>query len=85
MTLNTKRIAVYEQVTIQNGEPTKGGEALTGFIFMDCKVTDQMRMMEHPVENGAKITDYEVREPIQINLTASLTVHRQPGRGLRCL
>lgn len=77
MTLNTKRIAVYEQVTIQNGEPAKGGEALAGFIFMDCKVTDQMRMMEHPVENGAKITDYEVREPVQISLTASLSTADQ--------
>lgn len=44
MILNTKRIAVYEQVS---------------------------------VENGAKITDYEVRNPVEIALTASLSTGDQ--------
>lgn len=79
MILNTKRIAVYEQVSVHNGETSTGGEQLSDFVFMDCHVTDAMRMMEHPVENGAKITDYEVRNPVEISLTASLSTGYQSG------
>ena len=77
MILNNKRIAVYEQVSVQNGAAQTGGEQLADFVFMDCHVTDAMRMMEHPVENGAKITDYEVRNPVEISLTASLSTGDQ--------
>lgn len=69
---NTKRIAIYEQVSIQNGEPRTGGELLAGLRLMDARIADDMQMMEHPVESGAKITDFEVRNPVEISVQAAL-------------
>lgn len=74
---NTKRIAIYGQVSVEDGSPRTGGEVLSGFVLMDCKVSDRMQMMEHPVESGAKITDYEVRQPVEVNIQASLSTYNQ--------
>lgn len=77
MSNNTKRIAIYEQVTVQNGEPTAGGEVLADLAFMEARVMDEAELMEHPLEDGSKIVDHKVHQPIEVTIQASLDLSLQ--------
>lgn len=74
---NSKRIAIYTQAAGQTDTTAVGGELLSGLVLMDARIADDMQMMEHPVENGSKITDYEVRNPVEISIQASLSLSDQ--------
>ena len=62
--LKDKPVALY----------TDGGqEVLADAAIISCKVNDQSKLMEHPIESGAKISDHKVFEPRSMELTVALT------------
>ena len=64
MIYRNKSIAIY-------GEG--GGEILSNASIVSCSVNDSSKLMEHPVESGAVISDYKVFNPITATLVVALT------------
>lgn len=64
MIYRNKSIAIY-------GEG--GGEILSNASIVSCSVNDSSKLMEHPVESGAVISDYKVFNPITASLVVALT------------
>lgn len=50
-----------------------GNEVLADVAIISCRVNDQSKLMEHPIESGAKISDHKVFEPRSMDLTIALT------------
>ena len=48
-------------------------EVLQDCAIIDCVVKDTARLMEHPIETGAKIVDHKVFEPRQVQIQLALT------------
>lgn len=63
-TLKDKPVILYTQ---------DGEEVLADASIISCRVDDQSKLMEHPIESGAKISDHKVFEPRSIELTIALT------------
>lgn len=62
--LKDKQVILYTQ---------DGEEVLPDASIISCRVSDQSKLMEHPIESGAKISDHKVFEPRTIDLTIALT------------
>lgn len=60
---NNKPVAIY----------ANGGEILRLSSIISCRVTDTARLMEHPVESGAIITDHKVFQPKRFVVTVALS------------
>lgn len=60
---NNKPVAIY----------ANGGEILRLSSVLSCRVTDTARLMEHPVESGAIITDHKVFQPKRFVVTVALS------------
>ena len=50
-----------------------GNEVLADVAIISCRVSDQSKLMEHPIESGAKISDHKVFEPRSMDITIALT------------
>ena len=64
MVYRNKSIAIY-------GEG--GGELLSSASIISCSVNDSSKLMEHPIESGAVISDYKVFNPVTASLVVALT------------
>lgn len=63
-TLKDKPVILYTE---------DGEEVLENAAIISCRISDQSKLMEHPIESGAKISDHKVFEPRTIELTIALT------------
>ena len=64
MVYRNKSIAIY-------GEG--GDELLSSASIISCSVNDSSKLMEHPVESGAVISDYKVFNPVTATVVVALT------------
>lgn len=63
-TLKDKPVILYTE---------DGEEVLADASIISCRVDDQSKLMEHPIESGAKISDHKVFEPRSIDMTIAFT------------
>lgn len=61
--LNNKPVALYD---------SHSQEVLEDCSIISCSIQDKARLMEHPLESGAKITDHKIFEPRTFNLQIAL-------------
>lgn len=61
--LKNKAVALYEE-----GRQ----EILEDCSILSCSINQRSRLMEHPVESGAKIVDHKVLDPVQVRLQVAL-------------
>ena len=60
---NEKNVALYiDTQKILSGTPRNG------VSILDCKVTDDSQITTHPVESGAKISEHQIFNPIEIDM-----------------
>lgn len=71
LALNILGYKLQDKPVIIFGED--GSEVLADVAIVSCKVNDQSKLMEHPVESGAKISDHKVFEPRTMDITIALT------------
>ena len=64
MVYRNKTIALY-------GEG--GGELLGNAAIVSCSVNDSSKLMEHPIESGAVISDYKVFNPVTASVVVALS------------
>lgn len=63
--LKNKSVTIYD---------SSNQEVLESCSIISCVVQDKSRLMEHPLEMGAKVVDHKVFEPIAITLQIALPV-----------
>ena len=50
-----------------------GQELLTSASIVSCSVNDTSKLMEHPIESGAVVSDYKIFNPVTATLTVALS------------
>lgn len=67
---NKKKVAIY------NGtKEVMTGNAIFDTAVLQCSVTDDSQLMEHPVESGVKITDHQIFNPIEIDIRLAMPTY----------
>ena len=58
------------------------GNILDPVSILDCKVTDDSQITNHPVESGAKISEHQIFNPVEIDMLASAKKKHKTGATL---
>ncbi len=66
----TKPVAIYE-----DAREVLTGNILMSSAIMSCSVTDDSKLMEHPIESGALVVDHKVINPVEITLRLCLPAY----------
>lgn len=63
--LNRKNVAFF----------VEDNEVLTNLTVLDCKVDDNSKLPEHPLEDGVIISDHKIFMPREINIKVALPTY----------